>query len=192
MQQEQLRKPGLTIGDGIVTGALTHDRLLVIPARFWTEAKQFLEDAYGGSVNMVLNRFAQEIGRSYGKMLKGDGLKPGEVLGKMSEMASVAGWGRMEFSGDLKGGNTVEIDIANCAFCPAGAAARGGKCDFIAGVAEGMAKEVYGYDYKTGHVDASGEGGPKCRVLICKTDHPDASWKAGIFFPWLKANDPLM
>ncbi|HKT21690.1 MAG TPA: hypothetical protein VJR06_03575, partial [Nitrososphaerales archaeon] len=100
-----------------------------------------------------------------------------------------AGWGRVEVSGDVRGGSDVRVEITNCVFCSAGAAARGGRCDFIAGVAEGLAKATYGHEYRTGHVDAGVGAETKCTILVSRTSHPDGEWKASVFFPWMMSKD---
>ena len=192
MQREELVKPGVSERDGILSGTVTHDRLMILPAKFWTAAKEFLEEAYGESVNVVLNRFARDVGNSYGELLKEHGVKPAEALEVMAEMAEVAGWGRVKCSGDTSGGSALVFEIANCAFCPVDRAARGGKCDFMAGVAEGLAKAIYDGEYSSDHVDASSTPELVCRLTIRKTNRTAGNWRTAVHFPWMLSKEQLI
>lgn len=189
--QRSVQRPGWTEHDGVMTGTVTNDRLLVLPAKFWTSAKLFLEEAYGDSVNLILNRFALEVGLSYGEMLKAGGMKPEEAFRVLSEMATVAGWGKVDFSGDVARGTEFLVEITGCAFCPAESAGKNGKCDFIAGVAEGLAKATYGSEYKNDHLDVTGEGVKKCILHVGRVKESDGDWKRTVYFPWIAKGSPL-
>jgi predicted hydrocarbon binding protein len=189
VQRSRSLRPGLNHSEGTITGAMTNDRLLVLPVRFWTQAKRFLEEAYGESVSVVLNRVAQEVGRSYGSILKENGYAPAEAFEALAEMASVAGWGKVEFGGDVRGGSRISVDIINCAFCSAEGARSGTRCDFMAGVAEGVAGATYGHEYSGAHMDVGGGAERKCSLLICKTDRAGGDWKPAVFFPWLMSEE---
>ena len=147
MQKSELKseeKPIWVERDGVMTGTLTGDRLMVIPTKFIASAKRILQGAYGDSVRLVMNRLAREIGLSYGNLWKENGLAPSESLRLLAETAEKAGWGGLEIDGDLNGGKKLALVVNNCAFCSAQSRGTDGKCDFMAGIAEGVFKATYG------------------------------------------------
>ena len=171
--------------EGVMTGTLTGDRLMVIPAKFMVNAKEFLRKAYGDSVRLVLNRLAREIGLSYGNLWKENGLAPSDSLRLLADTAQGAGWGGLGIEGDPEG-KKLTLTVTNCAFCTAESQGADGKCDFMGGFAEGIAKATYGREHRCDLVQSSLEPVRKCVLSLTEaSDQRKENWKTGAYFPWL-------
>lgn len=186
METETQRRPGLVSSMGVLKGAATGDRLLVVPAKFWAGVKGFLESAYGSSVDMVLTRFAEEWGEEYAERRIADGLKPQDVLSSLEEVATVSGWGELKVSMDSDRGHKIEVQVRNCAFCNAAPATHVGRCDFMAGVAVGVAKSAYGREYECVQTEVK-EGEERTCKLVLDERKKDLTtdWKTSVYFPWM-------
>jgi predicted hydrocarbon binding protein len=185
VETQTVRKAGLIMGDGMVTGATTGDRLMVLPVKFWSDAKCFLEQAYGASIDLVLSRFAENIGTEYGEKMKKGGIGPAMALKALEEMASVGGWGSVKVGGDLESGKSLQVRVKNCAFCPVSREANG-KCDFMAGVSIGVARTTYGKDYACDHVETEQTGEANCVLTLTQRPRQDSkSWRTSVYFPWM-------
>ena len=189
MQKSELkseRRPGWVESEGVMTGITTGDRLMVIPTRFIANAKQFLQSAYGDSVRLVMNRLAREIGLSYGNLWKENSLAPAESLKLLVETAEKAGWGRLKIDGDLDGGKKLTLAVTNCAFCTAQSRGADGKCDFMAGIAEGICKATYDKEYRSDLQDPSGVSSETCVLALREANgQKKENWKTAVYFPWL-------
>ena len=179
-------KPAWIQGDGVITGAVTGDRLIVLSARFMAEAKRFLQDAYGPSVRTVFAKLAKEIGMSYGKMWKETGMNPAESFGLLAEMGTKDGWGSIKIDGNFKEGTKIQVDVTGCAFCTAGSGGADGKCDFMAGLLEGMAKTTYGREFECRLTERAGTPVPGSTLKLKESNaEKDGNWKTAIHFPWM-------
>lgn len=180
---EQKRDRGGKSGFKLET---TGERVVLVPAVFWREVTEFLERAYGKSVNLTLLKFAEEFGAKHADVMKGSGLSSSETLKEMAELASEAGWGRVEVGGDLEHGRSLCVDITNCAFCPQAVLHAGKKCDFMAGVALGVARTTFGEEYSCSN-EVHWEGG-EAHCTLCLERAPakkGADWKKAVYFPWM-------
>ena len=172
--------------DGVMTGTMTGDRLMLIPTKFIANAKQFLQSAYGDSVRLVMNRLAREIGLSYGNLWKENGLDPAASLRLLAETAQRGGWGGLKIDGDFQSGKRLTLVVTNCAFCTAQSQGTDGKCDFMAGVAEGICKATYGKEFRCDLQESIHDPVRTC-VLVMKeaSDQRKENWKTAVYFPWL-------
>ncbi|MDE1854243.1 MAG: hypothetical protein KGI38_10940 [Thaumarchaeota archaeon] len=179
-------KPSLTSVDGVIMGGLSGERVLVLPARFWNEVKAFLVKAYGSSVHEVLSRFAEEFGGTYASRMKASGMKPAQVLEAMGQMALTAGWGTVDFGGDMEGGKSLVIDVTDCAFCTVDEDVGTKTCDFLKGVAVGTAAAIYDKQFSCYHIEKEQGGVRVCRLTLSQTQQPKkANWKTAVYFPWM-------
>lgn len=172
--------------DGVMTGTLTGDGLMVIPTKFLASEKQVLQSAYGDSVRLVMNRLAKEIGVSYGKLGKDEGLTPSESFHLLAEMGETAGWGGMGVDGEFEKWRNLVFTISNCAFCSAESLGADGRCDFMAGMTEGICKATYGRDFRCDLLESTTAPERKC-VLTAKEvgQHERENWKTAVYFPWM-------
>ncbi len=186
MEEETQQTPGLISKDGVMVGALTRDRVLVLPAKFWTDVKIFLERAYGRAINVALSHIAEEFGMSYAEKMENLGLDQVHALESLSQMAVVAGWGKVSIAGDTRTGEAFQVEVIDCAFCPMGQGIGDRRCDFVAGVATGVAKSLYRSEYVCNHARVELGTERRCTLSLKKRSEPDkTSWKTTVHFPWM-------
>lgn len=185
MEQKAALEARVIPSDGVLSGAISEERVLVLPAKFWRDAKQFLEKSYGKSVNLVLSKFAEEFGRKYAEKLRARGMTPEETFDSLQKMAAVGGWGAVTVTGDIGGGGALLVDVKGCAFCAANRVP-GEPCDFMAGVAVGTADAIYGKEYVCEHVDVGPGTELHCALRLQKARRPvNPEWKTAANFPWM-------
>lgn len=184
VEEEPKQKAATVSVDGVITGTLSEERAILLPARLWADAKQFLTETYGKSVNIVLSKFAEEFGRAYAGRTAGMGLTPRETFDALQKMAKVAGWGEVSVSGDVEGGSSLRVDVRGCAFCAANRDPTE-PCDFVAGVAVGTAKVIYQSDYVCDHVDVERERELRCTLGIRRARDSNSDWRTAVHFPWM-------
>ena len=178
-------KPGWTGADGVLTGTVTGERMIVLPAEFLSSMKQFLLKAYGDSVGVVMNRMAAENGYSFASRWKDAGLSPEEAFRLLAQMEEVAGWGGLSVEGDFAKGK-VRVTVFDCAFCPKGALGKDHKCDFMAGIAEGVCKAIYGKEFNCDLGESTDPPERKCVLHMSEaTEQKNDNWKTAVHFPWM-------
>lgn len=185
MALETVNKPGMESKPGLITGSLTGERLIVLPTRFWTEARGFLEKAFGKPIGVLIHNFARESGADIATKLKAKGISTPEAIDTIKEIAELLGWGRVDVSGDTKDGSKLLFKIANCAFCSYADRQGRKECDFMSGIACGIAGVFYAKPYHTKLIDSMAGDGQYCEFELLETRRPDQNWKTSVYFPWM-------
>ena len=186
MEQKAKSEPGVLLAEGFLKGAVSRERLIILPVKFWTDIAVFLERAYGPSISYAISKFAEEFGMRFVKEQGADGWPPSQVFETMQGMVKVAGWGDVKFTGDLESGKSIKVEAVDCAFCPSVRENLETKCEVLGGVAAGVAKVMFKKDYSADHVDVPGERGVKCVITL--TERPErkrGEWESAAYFPWM-------
>jgi predicted hydrocarbon binding protein len=171
--------------EGVIQSSLTGDRLFVLPVSFWTEAVQMLEKAFGKPIGVVMEHFAEEYGTFVAAKTAAMGLEPESAVETLKEVAAAQGWGKIEVTGDTKRGSRLAFAIENCAFCKAKRGSEKKGCDFMAGLAVGVAEKFYGRPYQ-GVLQEGSVPGEHCLIELKETSEAKkAAWKSAVYFPWM-------
>ncbi|MDG7023163.1 MAG: hypothetical protein JRN45_01435 [Nitrososphaerota archaeon] len=109
-----------------------------------------------------------------------------ESFGLLAEMGTKDGWGSIMIDGNFKEGTKIQVDVTGCASCTAGSGSADCKCDFMAGLLEGMAGTTYGREFDCRLTERSGTPVARCTLSLNESSvKKDGNWKTATPFRWM-------
>lgn len=157
---------------GVVKGELLDSRVVVFGSYGWATLEAELNSTFvtGGSV--ILYR----MGYSYGKYL---GLVVKRRVGKsdpnvlavefLIKVAKSSGWGNMSLNGGALAQGVLRFIVRDCLYCTHLTKGTEPRCQFLAGVAAGVADEVTGASHTAREERCIAKDDNVCEIVVERT-----------------------
>lgn len=155
----------LDFSKGIIRNKFDKGRVFIISAGTFGI---FQDEIYRASTKDAPH-LLQGIGRAYGRALahvrSSQGLNVGAVV-DLQVLASVAGWGKVSVIGNLNSDPEPKLTVKDCIFCSPPYKRSIAKCDFLAGVVQGVADELFPKEFKVSEGRCIGMGDEFCEMKL--------------------------
>lgn len=153
-------------GGAVIKTKVGGSRVFFISTRGWAVIEKQLRTVFSSGASVILTEIGVAYGKGVAKEVMTSAKEPSVVLKSLEELSQSAGWGVVKVRGDLTGGQSLEVQVASCAFCASGEVGRDARCHFMAGVFAGAAAEAFGVQYIATEVQCVRKGDPLCVVSL--------------------------
>jgi predicted hydrocarbon binding protein len=157
---------------GIVKGDLLASRVVVFGSYGWANIEAELNSTFvtGGSV--ILYRMGYSYGKYLGLVAKQRAAKsdPNVIaVDLMIRVAKDSGWGNMTLNGGALAQGVLRLVVRDCLFCTHLKKGAEPRCNFLAGVASGIADEVTGANHTSREERCIAKDDLVCEIVVERT-----------------------
>ncbi|MDA4118833.1 MAG: 4-vinyl reductase [Thaumarchaeota archaeon] len=133
---------------GSIYNQLTEKRAQVVPALPWSNLRLQITKKFGENGSAFLFETGFVIGATFGEEFMAYAAEPTQLVRRLCDLTSAAGWGTFAMIGDTRHGSQLNVVVANCIFCEGAGASETPVCDFLMGAIKGITDKVYGVPHK--------------------------------------------